>query len=267
MKTVKELMNLTARVGLITGGAGHLGYAIAEALAEAGADICLLDIDYKRCKKKAALLKKRFSVTVVPLEVDLSDDSAIKQVPPFIAKQFRRLDILINAAALVGTSDLEGWAVPFEKQSIDTWRSAMDVNLTAVFALTQACACLLKKSGKGTVINIGSIYGIVAPDMHLYEGTKLGNPAAYAASKAGLIQLTRWLAANMCPHVRVNAISIGGVFRGHKDPFLSRYNQRTLLGRMAREQDIKGAALYLASDLSLYVTGHNLVVDGGWTVI
>ncbi len=267
MKTVKQLMDLTSRVGLITGGAGHLGYAMAEALAEAGADICLLDIDYNRCKKKAALLEKHFSVRAVPLKVDLRDDAEIKHVPSFISRQFGRLDILINAAALVGTSDLKGWSVPFEEQSIDTWRLAMDVNLTSVFALTQVCASMLKKSGKGSVINISSIYGIVAPDMHLYDGTKLGNPAAYAVSKAGLIQLTRWLAANMCPRVRVNAISIGGVFRGHKDPFLSRYTQRTLLGRMAREQDIKGAALYLASDLSLYVTGHNLVVDGGWSVI
>jgi NAD(P)-dependent dehydrogenase (short-subunit alcohol dehydrogenase family) len=176
-----------------------------------------------------------------------------------------RIDILINNAALVGTSDLNGWAVPFAEQNANTWRLALEVNLTAPFILTQACREVLIASGHGSVINIGSIYGIVAPDMSLYEGTALGNPAAYAASKGGLLQLTRWLTTVLAPHVRVNSIVVGGVWRNQSALFHQRYIARTPLGRMAAEEDMKGAVAYLASDLSAYVTGQTLVVDGGWT--
>ncbi|MCK5579891.1 MAG: SDR family oxidoreductase [Candidatus Omnitrophica bacterium] len=265
MKELKDLMDLKGRVALITGGAGHLGYAIAESLAELGAHIVLLDCDMRMIEKQKARLIKKYKVKVSSLCVDLEDEVAIKKVPSWIKKECHRLDILVNCAALVGTTKLEGWGVPFEKQNIDTWRRALEVNLTSIFVLTQACRGFLKKSKHGAVINISSTYGMVGPDMGLYEGTELGNPAAYAASKGGLIQLTRWLASNLAPDVRVNTISPGGIYRKHTDPFLSRYISRTFLKRMATEEDFKGAAAYLASDLSRYVTGHNLVVDGGWT--
>ena len=132
--------------------------------------------------------------------------------------------------------------------------------------LVQAAAGDLRASGHGSVINISSIYGLAGPDWRLYEGTDLGNPAAYAASKGGLIQATRWLATTLAPQVRVNAIAPGGVFRDTPEPFLSRYVARTPLARMAREEDFKGAVAYLASDLSAYMTGQCLTVDGGWTV-
>jgi NAD(P)-dependent dehydrogenase (short-subunit alcohol dehydrogenase family) len=141
----------------------------------------------------------------------------------------------------------------------------MVIGLTAPFLLAQACAEALAASGHGSVINLGSIYGIVGPDMRMYEGTSMGNPAAYAASKGGLLQLTRWLATVMAPQIRVNAISPGGVWRNQPDKFHRAYLSRTPLGRMATEEDIKGAVAFLASDLSAYVTGQNLVVDGGWT--
>src|SRR5262249_36596755 len=124
---------------------------------------------------------------------------------------------------------------------------------------------LLAGSGHGAVINVASIYGIVGPNLALYTATDLGNPAAYAASKGGLLQLTRWLATVLAPRVRVNAISLGGVRRAQPDAFVERYQRHTPVGRRAREEDVKGAVVYLASDLSAYVTGHNLVVDGGWT--
>ena len=116
------------------------------------------------------------------------------------------------------------------------------------------------------MINVGSIYGMVGPDMRLYEGTTMGNPAAYAASKGGLLQFTRWLATILAPEVRVNSITPGGVWRNQPEAFHERYKARTPLRRMAHEEDFKGAVAYLASDLSSYVTGHNLLVDGGWTV-
>ena len=186
--------------------------------------------------------------------------------PAEFAERFGQIDIIVNCAAFVGTSGLEGWAVPFEQQSDKTWRRALEVNLTAPFVLVQAAAADLRVSGHGSVINISSIYGLSGPDWRLYEGTSLGNPAAYAASKGGLIQATRWLSTTLAPHVRVNAIAPGGVFRDTQEPFLSRYTARTPLGRMGREEDFMGAVAYLATDLSAYVTGQCLAVDGGWTV-
>ena len=265
MKTVHQLVDLKGRVALITGGAGYLGYAMAEALAEAGCGIALLDIDGQRTSKKAAALAKKYKVRAMALAVDLLDAQALRSVRGQIQVKMERLDILINGAALVGTSHLKGWAVPFAEQDMNTWRLALELNLTAVFALVQSCQPLLARSKNASVINIASIYGILGPDMGLYEGTSMGNPGAYAASKGGLVQLTRWMATTLAPDVRVNSISIGGVFRNHQEPFLSRYKNKTPLKRMASEEDIKGAALFLASDLSQYVTGHNLVVDGGWS--
>ena len=199
------------------------------------------------------------------VEADLEDESSYAGLSDTLAQAFGRLDILVNNAAFAGDAGLTGWAVPFEEQSAATWRRALEVNLTAAFELTRLLAPMLRKSGKGSVVNMASIYGVAAPDFSLYEGTAMGNPAAYGASKGGLIQLTRYLSTALAPHVRVNAISPGGVRRGQPEEFQERYCERTPLGRMGREEDFKGAMAYLASDLSEYVTGQNLLVDGGWT--
>ena len=264
MRTVQQLMDLKGRVMLITGGAGYLGLVLAEALAEAGADIVLWDIS-PDVERKAKKITQKYHVRAFADTVDLADEAAIERAVKDVAKRFKKIDGLVHCAAFVGTSALEGWSVPFEKQSVKTWRKALEVNLTSVFTVTQKFLPLLRKSGAASVINISSIYGMVGPDMGLYEGTSFGNPAAYAAGKGGLVQLTRWLSTNLAPHIRVNTISLGGIYRGHKDPFLTRYRKRTPMARMASEQDVKGAVVYLASDMSSYVTGQNLVVDGGWT--
>jgi NAD(P)-dependent dehydrogenase (short-subunit alcohol dehydrogenase family) len=265
MKSVKELMNLSGRVAMITGATGHIGSAMCDALAELGATIVLFDKVLASCEEQGARLAREFGVATLPLGVDLADEEAVRQAPAVVLERLGRLDILINCAALVGTSGLKGWDTPFKEQRADTWRLAMEVNLTAPFVLTQACADALRASGHGSVINVGSIYGMVAPDLRLYEGTPIGNSAAYGASKGGLLQFTRWLSTVLAPDVRVNAITPGGVWRDQAEAFHTRYVARTPLGRMAREEDFKGAVAYLASDLSAYVTGHNLVVDGGWT--
>jgi NAD(P)-dependent dehydrogenase (short-subunit alcohol dehydrogenase family) len=265
MKSIKELMNMQGRVALITGGGGYIGAAMCEALAELGAAIVVLDVVKESCTDEARRIQETYPVEALPLVIDLTDEKALRSVPESIVERFGRLDILVNCAALVGTSELRGWAAPFLDQRSDAWRLALEVNLTAPFVLVQACAEALVASGHGSVVNIGSIYGMVGPDMRLYEDTAFGNPAAYAASKGGLLQLTRWLATVLAPNVRVNAITSGGVWRDHPEHFHERYVARTPLRRMATEEDLKGAVAYLASDLSAYVTGHNLVVDGGWT--
>jgi NAD(P)-dependent dehydrogenase (short-subunit alcohol dehydrogenase family) len=261
MVRIADLMRLDGRVALITGGAGHLGRAMATALVELGAEVALVDRDAAATEAAASPQ----GPAGAGFAVELTDDAAVRSLPEAVAAKFGRLDILINNAAFVGTTALQGWAVPFAQQSVDTWRQCLDVNLTAAFALTQAAAPLLAASGHGSVINVASIYGLVGPDNGLYAGTEMGNPAAYAASKGGLIQLTRWLATSLAPDIRVNALTPGGIARGQPQAFVERYVARTPLGRMGRESDMIGAVAYLASDLSTYVTGQNIVVDGGWT--
>ncbi len=265
MKTLRELMDLGGRTALITGGAGHLGRAMGEALAELGCAVAVLDLDQAACARTANDLKARFGVETLPLPCDLADERATRSAPALAAQALGGLDILIHSAAFVGTSDLEGWVVPFPEQSAETWRRCMEVNLTSAFVLTQAALPWLAARGRGSVVNLASIYGVAGPDLGLYQGTAMGNPAAYAASKGGLIQLTRWLATVLAPKVRVNSITLGGIERGQPAAFQARYVARTPLKRMGVEEDIKGAAAYLASDLSAYLTGHNLVLDGGWT--
>lgn len=266
MRSVKELMDLSGRTALITGGAGHIGRAMVDALAEQGASVIVLDQDAKASREVAKSAEERYGVKTFAIEINLEDADAVKQVPQQLGGFSDKLDILINNAAFCGSSSLEGWAVPFEAQSVDTWRRALEVNLTAVFGLTQACLGLLRRSSNASVINISSIYGVLGPDMSLYEGTEMGNPAAYAASKGGLIQLTRWLATTLGPDIRVNAISPGGLKRGQPELFQDRYVARTPMNRMGTEEDYKGVALFLASDLSAYMSGQNLLVDGGWSV-
>jgi len=258
-------MSLEGRVAVVTGGAGHIGSVVADGLAEIGATIAIVDLEGAGAKKIAAGIATRWNKPAVGFDIDLERTAEIPALVKRVRDKFERIDIIVNSAALVGTSDLEGWAVPFEKQSIETWRRAFEVNLTAPFALVQAASDDLRKSGRGSVVNIASTYGLTGPDWRLYEDTKLGNPAAYAASKGGLIQLTRWLATTLAPDIRVNAIAPGGILRDTAEPFLSRYQARTPLARMGSETDVKGAVAFLASDLSSYVTGQCLAVDGGWT--
>jgi NAD(P)-dependent dehydrogenase (short-subunit alcohol dehydrogenase family) len=258
-------MDLKGRVALITGATGHMGSAAADALAELGASIVVLDLSQDACVETANRIQETYGVKAFPLAADITKDNPDHSISQQISDRFGRLDILLNCAALVGTSDVKGWGVPFAQQSMDAWSMALDANLTAPFGLVQSCAELLESSGHGSVIYIGSIYGLLGPDMRLYEGTNAGNPAAYAASKGGTIQITRWLATVMAPKVRVNSISPGGLWRGQAERFHKEYVSRTPIGRMAAEEDFKGAISYLASDMSAYVTGHNLVVDGGWT--
>jgi NAD(P)-dependent dehydrogenase (short-subunit alcohol dehydrogenase family) len=264
-KSLRELMSLEGRVAIITGGAGHIGSVMAETLAELGASILVIDVSREQGAKVAQQVHEAYGVKALAHVVDLSDAKAICAIPKIADEHFGQLDILVNCAAMVGSLDLQGWTSAFETQDVAIWRNALEINLTAPFVLTQACTQLLAASGHGTIINVSSIYGLVGPDWRLYAETKMGNPAAYGASKGGLLQLTRWLSTTLAPKIRVNAITPGGVYRDTQEPFLSRYVARTPLARMATEEDFKGAVAYLASDLSAYVTGQNLIVDGGWT--
>jgi NAD(P)-dependent dehydrogenase (short-subunit alcohol dehydrogenase family) len=265
MKLIKELMSLRGRRALITGANGGIGRQMSTTIAELGGDLVLVDKPGTEYGELINILNDNFDIKINCLGCDLEDGNARQELISDISKQNDPLNILINNAAFAGTTNLPGWVTEFKDQTVDTWKRAIEVNLTAAFELSKGLAPKLKQNKYGAIINVASIYGVLGPDYSLYEGTQMGNPAAYAASKGGLVQLTRWLSTTLAPDVRVNTISPGGVFRNQADEFVQRYESRTPLGRMANEEDFKGVTAYLASDLSAYVTGQNILVDGGWT--
>jgi NAD(P)-dependent dehydrogenase (short-subunit alcohol dehydrogenase family) len=266
MKTLAELMTLKGRSAIVTGGAGHIGRAVCEALLEMGCAVSVLDRDGEACRRRCLELNGRaYAGKAFALSADLADETSTRDAVGRHVAAAGGLDILIHSAAFVGTTDIAGWAVPFEEQTVGAWDEAMRVNVTAAFVLAQEARPHLEASGHGSVILISSIYGLTGPDNRIYEGTAMATPAGYAASKGGLNQLCRYLATVLAPRIRVNTVTAGGVLRGQAEAFRRRYIEKTPLGRMAVEEDFKGAVAYLASDLSAYVTGHNLVVDGGWT--
>jgi len=264
MRLLKEMMDLSGRVALVTGGAGHIGQAIAAALGELHALVVIADREADACARACTALTAEYGAFDW-VYGDLLDETATRNLVRTTLDRHGRLDILVHCAAFVGTTSLPGWAETFPEQTVAAWDAAMRVNLTAAFVLVHEAREALAVSGRSSVIFVSSTYGLVGPDMRLYEGTPMRHPAAYGASKAALLQLMRFLATSLAPRVRVNAITPGGVWRQQADVFHERYKARTPLGRMATEEDFKGAAAYLASDMSAYVTGHNLVVDGGWT--
>ena len=265
MRTFASLSSLKGRKALLTGGAGHVGLAFARTLVELGARVAILDRDPKACLGRAKELSRRRPGAAIALPCDLADEASTRAAAREAVRRLGGLDILIHAAGFVGTTAMPGWAAPFERQSARAFEAALRVNLVSAFVLAQETRTALARSGKGSVILVSSIYGVCGGDESLYEGTTMANPAGYGASKAGLLQLTRQLATTLAPRVRVNAISPGGILRGQPKPFLERYRRRTPLRRLAREEDLQGALAYLASDLSAYVTGQNLLVDGGFT--
>lgn len=258
MRTFADLASLKGRVAVVTGGAGHIGSAICRTFQELGALVVATDLP-------EALDRGNLADGVVGIAGDLRDPLAPQQLVDDVSARFGRLDVLVHAAAHVGSDLTPGWSVPFPEQSVQAWDAAVRLNLTSAFLLSQAARASLSASGHGSIVLMSSIYGTVAPDLSLYEGTAMNNPVAYGATKAALIQLARYLATHLSPAVRVNAVSPGGIERGQQALFIERYSARTPLRRMGREEDVVGAVAYLASDLSAYVTGHNLVVDGGWT--
>lgn len=264
--TIKSTMDMTGRWAVVTGATGNLGRVITDVLAELGADLVVVDRPGSPLGAVAGQLRTVHRISVDCRECDLESGESRRALVTGLDRDYPEISVLVNNAAFVGTSELVGWAVPFAEQSVETWRRALEVNLTAAFELCQGLHSALARVRGASIINIGSIYGLHGPDWGLYDGTLMANPAAYGASKGGLLQLTRWLATTMAPRVRVNAISPGGIYRNQPESFVTRYSQRTPLGRMATEDDFRGAIAFLASDMSGYVTGQNIEVDGGFGV-
>jgi len=279
MGQLSDLFDLSGRVAVVTGGAGLLGTEFCQTLLEAGASTVVADINDDAAKKLASSLNERFqskesSSRAIPVQVDISSKNSVEELFHLVLEDFGKVDILVNAAAIDPKFDPDSLAVSdssvgFEDFPFELWKQALDVNLTGVFLCCQAAGKLMASQGGGVMINISSIYGLVGPDQRIYQSE--GNPdrykpAYYSTTKAGILGLTRYLATYYAgKNIRVNALTPGGVFNEHDQDFVQAYSSRTVLGRMAEKNEMNGALLFLASDASAYMTGSNLVVDGGWT--
>lgn len=263
-RSFEALARLDGRVVVMTGGAGCIGQVAAAGLAEQGAHVVVIDRDVEVVGEVVAELV-RSGGAATAMALDLEDEEQVLSVAPKVLAAVGRIDSVVHLASLVNAEPLPGWTSDVVEQSTATWRRALEVNLTAAFTLTRECVPALRASGSASVVFTGSTYGRVGPDWGVYEGTDMGNSAAYAVTKGGVAQMARWFATTLAPQVRVNTLTPGGVERGQPESFVERYAARTPMGRMAVEEDYKGAIVYLVSDLSRYVTGHDLVVDGGWT--
>jgi len=272
MSDIMRKFSLDDQTAIITGGAGLLGKPFSRTLAEAGASVIVADLNLEAAEAHAAALQKK-GLTAKALKVDVTDPESVDAMVQETLSTFGGLNILVNSAALDPKFDPEHEAEQsgnaFENYALQAWQRSLDVNLTGVFLSCQRAAREMVKQGKGVIINISSIYGLRGPDQSIYpeqNGQKQFKPVDYSVTKAGLLGLTRYLAAYYAgTQIRVNALTPGGVYNQHEDPFLKNYSAKSILGRMASTDELSGALLYLASSASSYMTGSNLVVDGGYT--
>ncbi len=262
---VRELFSLAGKVAMVTGGAQNLGLDMAEALGEAGADLVITSRSVDKAEQAGADLASYLDVRVLPLALDVTDEAAVEGAFRRVMDEYGRLNVLVNNA---GGARVSGGGVSTDTRLIDDWDYVINVNLRGTFLCCRQALPLMREQDGGAIINIGSISGMVGRDRWVYVGSEMvPNMTDYTAAKGGIIAFTRDLAAENGRYgIRVNSISPGGFERGQPEEFIRRYNKQTILGRMGRDGvDLKGAVVYLASDASAYVTGHNLVVDGGFT--
>ena len=265
--SLRQRMSLKGRVAVITGSANILGPQFAAALAEFGAQLALVDIDGERCERVAREIRESHGTGAIAIEADVANEQAVSDMVRQVQSDFGRIDVLVNAAATKSPHYFE----QLEDYDLADWNEVMAVNLTGAFLCAKHVVPHFVRESRGNIINIASVYGVVGPDPKVYDGSwymdqEINTPAVYAASKGGMVNFTRYLATTLAQHnVRANCITPGGVFSGQNDSFVERYGSRVPMGRMARREELQGALLFLASDASSYVTGHNLVVDGGMT--
>jgi len=272
--TIQQKFDLTGRVAIVTGGVGLLGAEFCRTLAEAGAAVVVVDSNAPASRVTAdTLTQSGYKALAVPS--DITQPDSVSNVVEHTLSAFGRLDILVNCAALDPKLDPEALnegvtAGAFEDYPLDQWNAALNVNLTGMFLMTQACVQPMLDQGKrGSIINICSTYGLNGPDQRIYikDGKRVAfKPVYYTVTKAGVMGFTKYLAAYYAgTSIRVNALTPGGVRNNHEDYFVDNYSAKTIVGRMAQKDEMNGALLFLASDASSYVTGSNVVVDGGWT--
>ena len=264
-----ELFNLKNKTAIVTGALGLIGKEHCRALSEAGANVIAADLDYQ----KTIDLASEIGSNSIGAFLDVTDKTSITSVKEKAVRKFGSIDILVNNAAINDMFE-DPKAVKekslFENYPLELWQKSLDVNLTGVFLCSQILGAEMARQNYGSIINIASTYGITAPNQDLYKDEngrqEFYKPPAYSATKGAVIMFTKYLSAYWGnKNVRVNALSPGGVENNQDEFFVKKYSENTPLKRMAKPTDYKGALIFLASDASSYMTGANLVVDGGWT--
>jgi NAD(P)-dependent dehydrogenase (short-subunit alcohol dehydrogenase family) len=264
--------DLTDRVAVISGGAGLLGKEFARTLASAGATVAIADIRGREAEEVADTVASAAGRPAVGIGMDVTEKGAVEKGMASVQARFGRLDILLNSAALDPKFDPANAALHtqgFEGYPLEAWQKSVDTDLTGAFLASQAVAPIMKAQNRGVIVNVSSIYGVVGPDQRLYErddGARGYKPPVYSATKAALDGFTRFLATYFAgTNIRVNTLTLGGVYNGHDEEFVRRYAARVPMGRMMTLEDVGSPLLFLVSDASSYMTGAHLVVDGGRT--
>lgn len=271
MSEIFEKFSLKGKTALVTGGAGLLGKEFCLTLAQAGAVVYAADLNAEAVEAVADTLRAT-GYTAHGIRLDVTDSTSAASVIDQIVANTGHLDVLVNSAALdpkFGPEHAQDSSNAFESYPLQSWQDALNVNLTGPFLVSQAAARQMVKQGKGSIINICSTYGLGGPDQRIYEKPgqpKVFKPVYYTVTKAGILGLTKYLATYYAgSEIRVNALTPGGVYNNHDEEFVRNYSARTVIGRMAHRDEMNGALLFLASDASSYMTGGNVIVDGGWT--
>lgn len=252
----KTLFDLKNKVAIVVGGSGLIGTEIVRGLSDFGARVYIADTS----EKAAEGIKVKGAKFIY---LDITSEDSVRKALSEARDEAKKIDVLINCA-YPRTGD---WGLKLEDVPFDSWKDNVNNHLGGYFLSSKMAADLMKEKANGVIINFASIYGVVAPDFSIYRGTKMTMPVAYSAIKGGIISFTKYLATYYAEYnIRANVISPGGVFNGQDSAFLKKYAKKTPLNRMADSKDIVGAAIFLSSDASSYVTGQNLIVDGGWSV-
>ena len=258
-----HMFNLKGKVAVVTGGAGYLGSAICDALAEGGAKIVVASRNLKKCVEKAKEIVQKYKIPAIGVKMDISSFSSVESGMKKAFAKMGSIDILVNNAFF---SSGKKFSNITEKE----WFYGINGTINGVFRCTKAVLPYMEKQGSGVIVNIASIYGMVSPDFSIYRNTGLDNPPDYSSGKAAIIQFTRYLACYLAgKNIRVNCLTPGAFPNKEiqkNKRFISALNKKIPLGRIGRPEEIKGAVLFLASDASSYVHGANIVVDGGWTI-
>lgn len=268
--------DMTGRVALISGAAGLLGKEFALAAASAGAHLVLGDVSEDKLESLNGEIMAAYPDSEILVHIlDVVSTESCRSIAEACESRFGRIDAVIHSAAIDPKFEQGSDTSRFSKFTEfpeELWQASLDVNLTGAFLLAQSTCKVMEKSGKGSVIFLGSNYGLVGPDQRIYrkagQKQQTYKPAVYSVAKAGLLGLTKFLAAYyMDTAIRVNMLTPSGVWNEHDKEFASNYSARTILGRMSEKNEYRGAVIFLASDASSYMTGANLVIDGGWTAL
>lgn len=261
---VEKIFDLSNKVVVLTGAAGLLGSQFADGLCQARANVVLADIDYSKCKKIANILEKKHGVSTLAVNLDVSNERSVDSMVKKTIKKFSKIDILINNA--IFRESKKGRTVPLEEFPLSNWNKVISVNLTGTFLCCQKIGKIMLKQKNGVIVNISSIYGLQAADQRIYGNSGINSSVVYAVTKSSILNLTRYLASYWNRKgIRVNTLTLGGVEDNQDSHFIKNYAYKTMIGRMARNDEYVGALLFLVSESSSYMTGSNLIIDGGWT--